>query len=132
MDEPKLPNQDQSQEKETLVTLPQREEMLARLLKVSDAPRLTRRFYPILLQHAGLEMTPQAVVNYLVLDTEVWAEGVKTGRREIHSRANEFIDAMIPDPARAAEAKEYWPAAVEFWHGLVDIMAGKKRDKEIS
>ena len=43
--------------------LPPRPEMEKRLIQVLDEPRVRAEYYPLLLNYAGMEKTPQQVVN---------------------------------------------------------------------
>ena len=58
------------------VTLPDRDEMLKRLLKVSNDSHAQERFYPILLQSAGRVLVAQGVVMMLALAIHDYTEGM--------------------------------------------------------
>lgn len=55
--EPNQPSEEgrgaEQNEEEELITLPDQEEMLARLVAIDDLPHLVKKFYPLLLEQAG-------------------------------------------------------------------------------
>ena len=48
-----------------VITLPNRDEMIERLVKVNDDSRLQERFYPILLKQAGQKYAAQDIVIHV-------------------------------------------------------------------
>ena len=109
---PEKPKNPQEQGKETndsekVITLPNREEMLARLIKVSDNSHLQERFYPILLKVAGQERVPQGIVKMLALAIHDYTEGMPPMIANLmYMQAPGFIDALVTDPEAAKEAKD--------------------------
>ena len=63
---------DQEKEKEEkmsveMITLPSRREMHRKLVAICDPPQVVRGFYPLLLRHAGKQMTPEGIDLMLAL-----------------------------------------------------------------
>lgn len=103
--EPKNPQEGEAK-KEKVITLPNREEMLARLIKISDNSLLQERFYPILLKSAGQERVPQGIVMMLALAIHNYTEGMPPVMANLmYMQAPGFIDALVTDPEAAQEAK---------------------------
>ena len=104
-EQPKNPKEGEAKN-EKVITLPNREEMLARLVKVSDNLHLQERFYPILLESAGQERVPQGVVMMLALAIHDHTEGMPPMMANLmYKQAPGFIDALVTDPEAAKEAK---------------------------
>ncbi len=61
---------------EKVIVLPDRAEMLARLLGVSDDSHLSERFFPILLRHAGQTRNAHGIVLTLLLAIHDYTEGM--------------------------------------------------------
>ena len=90
------------------VVLPNREEMLARLIKVNDEPHLRERFYPLILEHAGETKVAMGVVMLLALAIHDYAEGMPPMMESLfYMQIDDFIDAVVGDGNEevAAEAK---------------------------
>lgn len=93
-------------------TLPNKDEMLARLKAVDDNSHLQQKFYPRLLKDAGSQKVPMGVVMMLTLAIHDYTQGMPPMMANILSmRVPDFIDALIPDPKAAAEAKKHWEEA---------------------
>jgi hypothetical protein len=98
---------------ETLITLPNREEMLARLVVVDNNPHLQERFYPRLLKEAGQEKVPMGVVMLLTLSIADYTQGMPPVMENImNMRIPQFIDALVPDPQASKEAKDFFSEAM--------------------
>lgn len=94
--------------KDKVVKLPNREEMLKRLLKVSDESHFQERFYPILLQSAERELVAQGVVMMLTLAIHDYVQGMPPMMAGIvHMYVPQFIDALVDDKQVAEEAKAF-------------------------
>lgn len=92
---------------EKVIILPNRDEMLARLLKVNDGSHLQERFYPTLLEQAGQERVAQGVVMMLVFAIHDYVEGLPPAMAGLmYKQAPDFIDALVNDPEIAKEAKD--------------------------
>ena len=92
---------------EKVITLPNRDEMLERLLKVSDNSHLQERFYPILLKQAGQERVLQGIVMMLALAIHDYVEGMPPVMANLmYMQAPDFIDALVSDAETAKESKE--------------------------
>lgn len=91
---------------ETVITLPSREEMIERLLKVSDVDHVQQKFYPHLLKNAGQERVPQGVVMMLVLAISDYTAGMPAMMVNLmYMQAPKFIEALVVDAGVAEEAK---------------------------
>lgn len=90
-----------------IITLPDRDDMLKRLLKVSDGSLLQERFYPILLEQAGQELAaPQGIVMMLELAIQDYVKGMSPIIAiQMYMQAPDFIDALVSDAEIAKEAK---------------------------
>jgi hypothetical protein len=91
---------------EKLVTLPERDEMLARLKKINQSPSALEHFYPRLLANAGAELTgagiavmlKQALAGYILGGSWVLVY-------ILCAQAPQFIDALVNDLEVARDAK---------------------------
>ena len=93
---------------EKVITLPNRDEMLERLVKVSDNSHLQERFYPILLKQAGQERVALGIVMMLALATHDYVKGMPAVMANLmYMQAPGFIDALVSDPETAKEAKGF-------------------------
>src|SRR3989344_5470785 len=98
---------------EKIITLPNREEMLQRLLKVNDDSHAQEKFYPILLAEAGRELVAQGVVMMLALAIHDYTEGLPPVMVSLmYMHAPRFIDALVDDVETAKEAKDFLQAAL--------------------
>ena len=98
---------------EKVITLPNRDEMLERLVKVSDNSHLQERFYPILLKQAGQERVAQGIVMMLALAIHDYVEGMPPVMANLmYMQAPDFIDALVSDPETAKEAKGFLKEAL--------------------
>ena len=90
------------------VTLPDRDEMLKRLLKVSDNSHAQERFYPILLQSAGRVLVAQGVVMMLTLAIYDYTEGMPPMMTNLmYMQAPHIIEALVDDKEIADQAKAF-------------------------
>ncbi len=96
---------------EKAITLPNREEMLARLLKIDDDQHL-QGFYQILLDKAGQERTASGIVLMLTLAISAYAKGMSSMPSVMYMLAPDFIDALVSDPEMAEEAKNFLQKAL--------------------
>ena len=99
---------------EKVITLPNREEMLARLLKVNDNSHMQEKFYPILLEDAGQKRVALGVVTMLALAIHDYTKGMPPIMAStLYMEAPHFIDALVDDPEAAKEAKVFLQEAME-------------------
>jgi hypothetical protein len=93
-------------------TLPNKDEMLARLIAVNDNSHLQQKFYPRLLKDAGTVKVPMGVVMMLTLAVHDYTAEMPPMMAGILSmRLPDFIDALIPVSKAAEEAKKLWKEA---------------------
>lgn len=91
---------------EKVITLPGAEEMLARLIKVSDIGHAQEQFYPLLLEHAGTEKVAEGVTMMLVLAICDYTAGLPPMMAAVmFTMAPRFIDALVDDKEVAEQAK---------------------------
>ncbi|MFH1314959.1 MAG: hypothetical protein ABIH67_01020 [Candidatus Uhrbacteria bacterium] len=96
----------------TVITLPDREEMLQRLMQVNDRNHVQQKLYPILLNHAGQEKVAQGIPVMLALAINDYTTGmpaVVAGM--VWDYVPAWIDALVDDQDVAAEAKAFFEAA---------------------
>ena len=93
-------------------TLPSKDKMLQRLLKVDDNNHFRERFYPKLLREAGSEKVAIGVVMLLQLAIYDYTEGMPPAMGAImNMRMPDFIDALCPNEEAAKEAKAFFEQA---------------------
>src|SRR3989344_4313266 len=98
---------------EKVITLPNREEILQRLLWVSDDSDMQERFYPILLKSAGQKRVAQGVVMMLALAIYDYVEGMPPVVANLmYIQAPQFIEALVDDPKVAEQAKTFLQEAL--------------------
>lgn len=100
--------------KDQVITLPDAEEIVARLKKAYNDSYMAERFYPLIAQEAGRELVAQGVVLMLSLKIHDFvASGyppVMTGI--LHMYVPQFIDALVDDKDVAEEAKRFHQEAM--------------------
>jgi hypothetical protein len=96
---------------ETALTLPDREEMLARLLKINDLSHFRQYLYPRLLTSAGKQITaPSGVAMMLVLAMYDYVKecGLPSiATRALYLQAPVFVDALVSDVELINATKEF-------------------------
>lgn len=98
---------------EKTVTLPEKEEMLRRLVEVNDEPHFKERFYPILLKSAGQERVAEGIVMMLSLAIHDYVVGMPPIMANLmYMQAPRFIDALVSDPEVAEQAKSFLSEAL--------------------
>lgn len=98
---------------EKVITLPDRESMLERLLKVNDHSGMQEKFYPILLESAGQEYVAQGVVMMLALAIHDYVEGMLPVMSNLlYVQAPQFVEALVDDPEVAEQAKSFLQEAL--------------------
>lgn len=91
---------------EKVITLPNRDEMLRRLIGVSDTMLQQERFYPLLLESAEGERSAQGVAAMLVLAIHDYVEDLPPiMARLMYPLAPKFVEALVDDQEVAEEAK---------------------------
>ena len=91
------------------IILPQKTQLLSRLMRVADSVSIGRELYPLLLAHAGSEQTPESVVELLKRAIEDYAKDRRHRRRTwvkiAITRIPLYLNALIPDQEAAREAR---------------------------
>jgi hypothetical protein len=96
-------------DEEKFIVLPQRDEMLKRLLRVSTEKYLQEKLYPLILNYAGSEKLPEGIVMLLMLSIHDYCEGMPPMMSTILTRkVPAFIDALVDDEDVAREAKDFF------------------------
>ncbi len=91
-----------------VITLPQRDEMLARLLAVNDDVKLRARFYPKILDYAGSAKTAQSVGMILMHAYHTYSDYLPDMEAIcLHIELPDFVDAIAPDAEVARDAKVF-------------------------
>jgi len=92
-----------------LLTLPSACEMLRRLREVDDNPYYEGRFYPRILQLAGLQVSAEQLVISLTLAMHNHTDGMpKEIASSEYQRLPAFIRALIDDDRIFEATKEYF------------------------
>lgn len=100
--------------KNKVVTLPKRDEMLRRLVSVSDESHFQERFYPILLQSAERELVAQGVVMMFSLAIYDYTKGMPPMMSGlVYMYVPKFIDVLVDDKEVASEAKKFLQEAID-------------------
>jgi len=99
---------------EKTIVLPDRKEMLKRLVAVSDESHFQERFYPILAQSAGRELVASGVVMMLTLAIHDYTKGMPPMMAGlVHMYVPQFIDALVDDKEVAEQAKVFHKEAMD-------------------
>lgn len=97
-----------------VIQLPNREEMLRRLLKVCDESHFQEKFYPILLERAGQTIVAQGIVIWFTLAIHDYSEGMpKIISNLVYAFVPRFIETLIDDLEVAEEAKSIFNEAIK-------------------
>ena len=92
--------------KEKVITLPDKDDMLKRLVMVDNDPHLVERFYPILLKNAGQKRVAQGITMMMILAIHDYADGMPPLTSALMVMyAPKYIDALVDDVDVAQEAK---------------------------
>lgn len=87
------------------VTIPERDELLARLCAIDDDPHLVERLYPLLLKVAGQRRVGAGIAVHLALCAADYGTGQPHIMYTVMSmRLWIFIPAFTDDPDAQAEA----------------------------
>lgn len=99
-----------------IITIPDADELLRRLIAIDDEPHLEERFYPRLLPLAGQERVGRGIVVALTLAVADYTEGMPPFMRTaLEMRLHEFLPAFTDDADVLAEARDLLVAC-----GLLD------------
>jgi hypothetical protein len=100
--------------KDAVVTLPNRDEMLKRLVSVSDESHFQERFYPILLRSANRELVAGGVVMMFTLAIHDYTKGMPPMMANlVYMYVPRFIDALVDDKQVASDAKKFLQEAID-------------------
>ena len=96
------------------ITLPERNEMLTRLLKVNINDHLKEHIHPRFLKKAGAKMVVIDVVSFIQKNMYDYTRGMTfEASAKIHKLMFAFIDALILDEEDVREAKEFLSITIE-------------------
>ena len=99
---------------EEVFKLPGRDEMLQKLLKISDEPHLVQHLYPRLLESAGEERVAIGIVMQLQLAIHDYTGGMPPAMQKVlNLYMPRFIEALAPNEAAANGAKSDWEKILE-------------------
>lgn len=91
-----------------LVTLPGKEEMLRRLIEVSDNAHAIQKLYPLILDGASSELTPSGVVLMFHLAIAEYAEGSpQVIFQQQMMLLPQYVSALIDDEAAKTKAQAF-------------------------
>ncbi|HRY22324.1 MAG TPA: hypothetical protein P5311_00975 [Candidatus Dojkabacteria bacterium] len=92
-----------------VITLPDADDMLHRLIEVDDINHLQERFYPLLLRNAGEEKVATGVVMMITLAIHDYSEGMPPMIQGLMSMNMEnYLKALIDDEEVLQEAIEFF------------------------
>ena len=93
-------------DKSPVVTLPNRDKMMRRLMRVNSDPYLHRNLYPLLLKDAGKEYSGPAIVTILLYALSDFAQGGRLMAipRILRMNPDDYIKALVEDPQVRREA----------------------------
>lgn len=92
--------------KETIITLPKKEEMLERLLKVNKSKSMREDFYPFLLDHAEERRTVSGMVVWIMAAIDDYTQEMEPiVKTYVYKQMPEFIDALVDDKEEAQDLK---------------------------
>ena len=94
------------------IIMPDHDEMMRRLIGVSDEPHTVQKLYPRICQMAGTEKIASGVVLALALAIQDYSEGMAPGVENIvMRRIPKYLEALIDDEDVRCEAIEEYQAA---------------------
>lgn len=98
--------------------LPQKEEMLDRLLAVDSTEYFENRLYPELTRFAGQERAPSGVVLMLQLAIHNYTQDMSIdmsimAKVQLSLLMEDFIDALCPDAEIATAAKDFYALSMK-------------------
>jgi len=92
--------------------LPDRDEMLRRLVALDNNSHLVQKFYPKLLKDAGTEKFPLGVVMLLILAIADYTKGMPIQMQGImEMKVPEIIKCMSPNEEFSGETLAAWEAS---------------------
>jgi hypothetical protein len=90
-----------------MITLPEKEDMLARLRKVFDDPYAENEFYSRLLREAGTEKEPEGVALMFALAVRDYTEGMPPAAQMTMSLlVPGLVSALVEDETARARVLE--------------------------
>ncbi|MDO8407699.1 MAG: hypothetical protein Q7S95_00470 [bacterium] len=93
--------------------LPERDDMLAKLVAVNGESHLRQKFYPLLLKHAGEPKVAMGVVMLLQLAIDDYTEGMSPVMvASMNMWMPQYIEALCPTETAVQEAKAMWEKVV--------------------
>ena len=88
------------------IILPDKEEILRRLLKTDSSPRLREEFYPLLVKHASEEKSAEEIFQIILEAVRDYTENTRSVMQMMmHLMSEDFIDALINNRKVAEQAK---------------------------
>jgi len=95
------------------IILPDRMEMLQRLMRVDSSVHVLEGFYPELLRFAGQRRTLQDLVNLVFRAIEDFTKNVALIFKEyMYKQAPQFIEVLLDDSELIEQAKIYMQEAL--------------------
>ena len=94
----------------TEIVLPGRGDMLTRLKSVIDEPHTVSGFYPLLLEHAGLEKTPEGAGLMFVLAIADYAGQIPASQMTLSVALPRFVAALVDDEEARRETLAFLQA----------------------
>jgi len=92
-----------------VIVLSSKEEMLERLLKVSDDDSFKRKFYSLLLPLAGQELVVESFVAMLKFVIDDYTKNLSLRAYSLlYGKADNFIYVLVDDEKIAQQAKDFF------------------------
>jgi hypothetical protein len=105
---------DQKSTKEINVILPNKEDMLKRLIEVDDNGHYQEKFYPLLLQKAGIELYPSGVLLMITLAMYDYCKGLPAMTANLVMMTTpKFLEALITDEEALKEAVKLYEKTMQ-------------------
>lgn len=92
-----------------IVQLPEREEMLERLLRLQDFPLANADFFPLLLRNAGQKLAPRGVLIMIMLAIEEYNKGFRIGLYDMMFATFKIVNVLVDDENAREAIKEMFP-----------------------
>jgi hypothetical protein len=94
--------------KDEKILLPNRKEMLQRLMNVNSSTHLLEDFYPTILKNAGQEKTVKDLIVIILTAIDIYSENLATIAKDfILEQLPRFVEVLIDDKELAQKAKLY-------------------------
>jgi len=98
---------------EVIVTLPNKVEMMKRLITVSDNSDFQKRLYPLFLDGAGRKVHQETVIYAITCSIKEYSDGNSSIEKSTFELMSKFIEAIVADESISAQIVKYWKDFLE-------------------